>query len=157
MSSPPPPNPAPPEDSEWVRRVAKARHDLRNPVAHILGFSELLIEKARDQGYNFLKARIELVQRLGNELVEQINRGLDPVTLQAGLSEIRALQQLLQKHSAKIASLTDTLRRKRLVRQDEVLSGDLERIGGAARRLQELSASALAFLLVGDPPTDRHN
>jgi CheY-like chemotaxis protein len=140
-------NSAPPAGSDFARRIAKARHDLRNPVAHILGFSEMLIEKAHEQGYNFLKGRVELIERLGNEMVEQINDCLDPQKIAAGQSHVPDLQQLLRKHSSKIAVLTETLGRKPLVRQDDKLSGDLSRIGGAAQRILELSETALAFLL----------
>jgi len=30
--------------------VSKARHDLRDPLGHILGFSEMLIEEAQAEG-----------------------------------------------------------------------------------------------------------
>ena len=72
-------------------------------------FGSARIEKARAHGYNYLKGRIELIERLGNEMVEQINQCLDPQKIEAGQSDLDGLRSLLRQRAAKVASVTDTL------------------------------------------------
>jgi CheY-like chemotaxis protein len=148
---PPQATPSALKGDDFARRVAKARHDLRNPVAHILGFSEMLGEKAREHGYNYIKGRLELIDRAAAEMIEAINGCLDPKKIQAGESDVAALGEKLRRLATRIASVTDALSRKPLVRKDEVFSSDLARIAGAARQVQELSGTALAVLLGGAP------
>ena len=42
------------EKREKDALISKARHNLKNPVNAILGFSEMLIEDCEDEGYDFL-------------------------------------------------------------------------------------------------------
>ena len=39
--------------------ISKARHNLKNPVNAILGFSEMLIEDCEDEGFDLFNTRLE--------------------------------------------------------------------------------------------------
>lgn len=44
-------------------------HDLRTPLGHILGYSELLIEQMRDGGHEEFIPYLEKISRAGHQLL----------------------------------------------------------------------------------------
>src|SRR2546422_530554 len=52
-------------------RVIKARHDLVNPIGHILGFSEMLLEEVQTQGHDRLRAQLQLVHQTASRMMAQ--------------------------------------------------------------------------------------
>ena len=44
-------------------------HDLRTPLGHILGYSELLIEQMRDGGHEEFIPYLEKIRTAGNQLL----------------------------------------------------------------------------------------
>ncbi len=44
-------------------------HDLRTPLGHILGYSELLIEQMTDGGHEEFIPFVEKIRKAGNELL----------------------------------------------------------------------------------------
>lgn len=132
--------------------IAKARHDLRNPLAHILGFSEMAMEKAQEKGFNHLKSRLEVIYRTASLMLEQINQGLDAANITAGLSDLPALQQQLGKLCHKIIAIAQILTRKSRKLAGDMFSSDLARIIGAAQRLLELTETCLPSLGSPAPP-----
>jgi signal transduction histidine kinase len=47
-------------------------HDLRTPLGHILGYSELLIEQMKDAGHEEYIVYVEKIRKAGRELVEMM-------------------------------------------------------------------------------------
>ena len=47
-------------------------HDLRTPLGHILGYSELLIEQMKDAGDEQYVAYAEKIRKAGRELVDMM-------------------------------------------------------------------------------------
>jgi signal transduction histidine kinase len=45
-------------------------HDLRTPLGHILGYSELLIEQMRDEGHEEFIPYLEKISRAGHQLLD---------------------------------------------------------------------------------------
>jgi signal transduction histidine kinase len=45
-------------------------HDLRTPLGHILGYSELLIEQMKDSGNDEFIPYVEKIRKAGRELLE---------------------------------------------------------------------------------------
>jgi len=157
-------NPSSPHPGKGVRKataasqaardpVAKARHDLRNPIAHILGFSEMAMEKAQELGFNHLKSRLEVINRTANQMLELVNQGLDAAKIESGLSDLPALQQQLRRHSSKIITVAEPLTRKSRKLAGDLFASDLERIISSARHFLELAGSCLAF--AAPPPRER--
>ncbi|SVB15666.1 uncharacterized protein METZ01_LOCUS168520, partial [marine metagenome] len=52
--------------------LGKARHNLKNPVNAILGYSEMLIEDCEDEGLDHLISDIDKLHRAGIEILESI-------------------------------------------------------------------------------------
>ena len=47
-------------------------HDLRTPLGHILGYSELLIEQMKEAGHDEYVVYAEKIRKAGRELVEMM-------------------------------------------------------------------------------------
>ncbi|HVD59899.1 MAG TPA: histidine kinase dimerization/phospho-acceptor domain-containing protein [Gemmatimonadaceae bacterium] len=47
-------------------------HDLRTPLSHILGYSELLLEQMKDAGSEEYVAHLEKIRKAGRELVDML-------------------------------------------------------------------------------------
>ena len=54
-------------------RLAQIRHDLRTPVVHVLGYSELLQEIAEERGLHQFIPDLKRIQIAGKNLVNLIN------------------------------------------------------------------------------------
>lgn len=48
-------------------------HDLRTPVGHVLGYSELLIEQMKEAGHEEYIPHVEKIRKAGRELVALMN------------------------------------------------------------------------------------
>ena len=128
------------------QQVIKARHDLRNPLAHILGFSEMLADHARKQGRRDLRADSLEINATAEQILAQVNQSLDASKIEAGQSDIPRLQEHVQTLAAQILTLTQNASRKFGPLQDDVITNDLARIAGAAQKLIELAGSTLTPL-----------
>jgi adenylate cyclase len=72
-----------------VDRVRKAllaniRHDLKTPINAIIGYSEMLLEDARELGYNRIVADLGKIRAAGKRLLRLVNEILDPAKIEAG-------------------------------------------------------------------------
>jgi signal transduction histidine kinase len=47
-------------------------HDLRTPLGHILGYSELLIEQMKDGGHEQYIPHMEKIRKAGRQLAEML-------------------------------------------------------------------------------------
>ncbi len=54
----------------------KLKHELRTPVNHILGYSELLMESAADAGDGNIKSLAQQIQNNGQTLARVMEKGL---------------------------------------------------------------------------------
>ena len=51
-------------------------HDLRTPLGHILGYSEMLIEQMQESGHEEFLPHLEKIRKAGRELLELMNDNL---------------------------------------------------------------------------------
>ena len=94
--------------------LASMSHELRTPLNAIIGYSEMLMEEAEDNGANDMIPDLEKIHTAGKHLLELINAVLDISKIEAGkmelfletfeverlLRDVTALiQPLAQKHS----------------------------------------------------------
>jgi CheY-like chemotaxis protein len=82
------------------------------------------------------------------QMIGQINEDLHTPRIEAGLSNIPALERLLCDWADRIISLVETLTRASSGFADDVFKNDLARIAGAARRTHELASTSLANVSV---------
>ena len=64
----------PPEIEQRVQHMLPRDllHDLRTPLGHILGYSELLIEQMQSAGHEEYVAYAEKIRKAGRELIEMM-------------------------------------------------------------------------------------
>lgn len=134
------------------QQVAKARHDLRNPLSHILGFSEMLLEEAKLRGHENLKADVQLIYKTAERMIALTNHYLEWPKVEAGLSDITALEDQLQKLSEAILSATGRLIDKARALNNHTIDNDLARISGAACQMLEMIAPVLRSLTLPFSP-----
>lgn len=68
--------------------LANMSHELRTPMNAIIGYSEMLIEDAEDQGLHEIKEDLCKIQQSGKHLLGLINEILDLSKIEAGKMEI---------------------------------------------------------------------
>ncbi|MCK5366867.1 MAG: response regulator, partial [Gammaproteobacteria bacterium] len=66
---------------------AELRHTLRTPLNHIIGYSELLLEDARERGLEDMLADLQNIHTAGKELLTLFNELFDPTAVDAGIAE----------------------------------------------------------------------
>ncbi len=67
---------------------AELRHTLRTPLNHIIGYSELLLEEARERGLEDMLADLKNIHTAGKELLTLFNQLFDPAAVDAGIAEL---------------------------------------------------------------------
>ena len=73
-------------DAEGESRfLADLRHELRTPLNAIIGYTEILLEEAEDDGLEDLIADLQKIHVAGKELLALVNNVLDPPTIGAEL------------------------------------------------------------------------
>jgi signal transduction histidine kinase len=124
-------------NSEQIRLL---KHELRTPINHILGYSELLLETAADSNDTAVEQLAETIRRHGRDLAAITDRHLNEI---AGNTEavVEALRATALPHVNAILNL---------VRKADTAAGetvhDLNRIEAAVERL--------GTLLSLQPPAD---
>ena len=64
------------EKREKDALISKARHNLKNPVNAILGFSEMLIEDCEDEGFEDILPDLKKIHDSGKEILKIIEESL---------------------------------------------------------------------------------
>lgn len=141
------PRDSPPLPSEVVSHV---RHDLRTFVNHILGYSEMLLEAARDEGNDDFVPGLEAIHGTGNGLLEQIGTTLAPTRTDVTLYDFRALADLLHPIIETAHATTKTLleQAQRLGREQD--ESDLHKILTAIQNLRNFVADRLLEGVIPD-------
>jgi signal transduction histidine kinase len=139
------PNPAGKADS--ASRIGQVRHDLRNPISDILGFSELLGEDADRAGFKEIAVELQTIYRAGLHLFKQVNEGLDLRQIQATPASVQVLLLTIHSFSETIIGITNGLKPKCALVGANTIAEDLDRITAAARLLSARAPKMLAYLL----------
>src|SRR5271165_3394566 len=63
-------------DEPTEETISRLRHDLRNPVSHIIGYGELMIDDAADRRHREPLEGLRSIVARGRELLVLINHGL---------------------------------------------------------------------------------
>ncbi len=128
--------------------LAHVRHELRTPINAIIGYSEMLIEEAEDvrerERADALAADLGKIRRAGTQLLELVNRLLDPSRIATGaesfdLEEFEAqLRHDLRIPLSTVTGYAELLQEGAADAGQEHLIPDLQRIHSAGMRLVEL-------------------
>ncbi|HEX4996827.1 MAG TPA: diguanylate cyclase [Terriglobia bacterium] len=118
--------------------IAHLRHELRTPVNHILGFSELLIEEANERNLQSYVPALERIRDGGNELLERIQEALGD--RQGDLSELdmTGLMSSLRDRAAEFLGQAEALRNRIVTGHEQTLE-EVDVIADALRNLMKFS------------------
>jgi putative two-component system response regulator len=116
--------------------LAKIKHDLRTPMNHIIGFSEILMEEAEDYQEDLPQTFLEDMNKIhtsGKQLLSFINDIFDPLKATGlGLAMIR---HHLRCHLNSIMGYSEILLEDSDTFHPEVFVPDLQKIHTASKRL----------------------
>ena len=147
----------PPVQSSQANRVllASIRHELRTPINAILGYSEMLLEDAEDQGQEAVVPDLQRIHSAGTGLLGLVNEILDPARIEAGSLDIdleavgaNLRYSMLTPISAIVGYSEMLLEEADEPGSDDESSGfrnDVERIHSAARRFLDLINDVVNF------------
>ncbi len=65
-------------EQTWRQHLADLRHELRTPLNAIIGYSEMLLEQAREDGQENLIPDLVKIRAAGRDLSDLIGQALDP-------------------------------------------------------------------------------
>src|ERR1700689_3057062 len=118
--------------------LAHLRHELRTPVNHILGYSELLIEDAGDRHLEAFIPVFQQIQSGGRQLLESIQTTL--AEKKGSLQEValKAFKKTLRGTAAEVLETSISLLGDLEYGHRQTLA-DLDAISWALRRLMEFA------------------
>lgn len=129
----PPGNPPPEARASGAVRLAKLRHDLRTPINHIIGYSEILLEDAGSSAPPEFVADLERIRDGGQQLLGLINHHLSEEGVAAGAQDLQQLSHDLRTPVNHIIGYAELLAEQASGPGREAFAQDLRRIVEAAR------------------------
>ena len=77
--------------------ISKARHNLKNPVNAILGFSEMLIEDCEDEGFDdFLIPDLKKINDSGKEILKIIEKSFSETNVKSSGDKISEIARKME-------------------------------------------------------------
>lgn len=140
-------------------RLAQIRHDLRTPVVHVLGYSELLQEVAEDRGLDQFIPDLKKIQIAGKNLVNLINELLSPARVEAKEIDLRHIHSELRTPLNHITGYCEILQELAEETKQTDLLPDLQKIHLASRNFLTLIETLLvpaSFSETGPPREAAH-
>jgi signal transduction histidine kinase len=127
--------------------LARLRHDLRTPVNHILGYTELLIDDAAERHLEAQIPALQGIQNGGRELLEIMRTGLGESTGPEQEVDLDSFRHDLQAAAAGVlktcSSLQETAMQNNTADADPQTVADLDAICRALRRLVDFSLNGM--------------
>jgi CheY-like chemotaxis protein/class 3 adenylate cyclase len=136
-----------------VELARALRHDLRTPINHIVGYSELLLE---DLAESDLGPDLERVHAAGRELLALVDENLGPDQLASAETNLEAnlvrLREAVRTPLTTVVGYADLLLEEASEQGAAELLGDLQRIRAAGQQLlARLEAAAIALPARAEP------
>jgi adenylate cyclase len=123
------------EPISWNDLLRGLRHELRTPINHIIGYSELLLEVAAECRHTDLLADLEKIRAAGAELGALVNQSLDAARLQTALPDTTSLSRDLRTPLNTIVGYSELLSEEAEEAGYADLLPDLQRVRTAGRHL----------------------
>ncbi len=113
------------------------RHDLRTPLNHIIGYSEMILEEAHDRMSQGFRSDLERIQIAGRRLLGVINDFFDPTMRPGSMPDAGRLDREVRAPLNEIIGYTEML--QELATESDMASflPDLQKIRTAAHQLLE--------------------
>src|SRR5512144_44932 len=78
--------------AELQEAVARAQHDLRNPLGQVLGFCEMLLYHVEPLPPKDIREAVEAIHEISEQMLREMDRVLDPDKPPALPEEVNALK-----------------------------------------------------------------
>src|SRR5215467_1806660 len=116
--------------------LSEVRHNLRTPINHILGYGEMLMEDAEDQGREEFLPDLRRILEDGKLALAVINGALTPATNEVYEPQIHEMSDALVSPVTAILEII-----KRI--EPGLVSGDVAKIRTAAQKLLSMAGELL--------------
>jgi class 3 adenylate cyclase/signal transduction histidine kinase len=144
------------DDSARTRRaqLSKLRHDLRTPINAILGYSEILIEDARDRADAASLPDLEKIHAAGVELLARVNSVLanEKITADDWADDVETvaatLHYELRTPTDAVIGYSELLLEEARAHADSAMIADLEKIRAAAHLFIETIGELVKYTIV---------
>lgn len=118
--------------------ISHLRHELRTPINHIIGYTEMLQEEAEDQGREDFVTELHFMWTAGQNLLRAVNEALGASGGDSGEISLPSLQKQIRKPLEQIISRTGDIERSADSCSQAGIIDDLQKIRLAAYNLLEL-------------------
>src|SRR5213082_973642 len=142
---------SPPRDADDNRGVrnkftGNLKHELRTPLNHIIGYCEMLMEQAQDEGLDIFVADLNRIHSAGEQLLGVVDDLCDPVAhrkideasmhheIRTPLNQVIGYAEMLQEQAKDLGY--------------DSFASDLQNVHTAGRRLLELIVKNFASIQV---------
>src|SRR6266852_5442421 len=116
--------------------LSEVRHNMRTPINHILGYGEMLMEDAEDQGKQEFLPDLRRILEDGKLALAVINGALTPATNEVFEPQIRDMSDGLLSPVTQILEIIQRI-------EPALVSGDVVKIRTAAQKLLIMTAELL--------------
>jgi signal transduction histidine kinase len=123
--------------------LAELRHNLRTPINHVLGYTEMLMEDAADLGHGEALEALRGIQGAARQILTRINEALAPARASLAQVDLQALCEDLQAPVNRIVGLCESLDAQTQGWEPPNWSRDLQKIMAGAAALFSLVREAL--------------
>lgn len=122
--------------------LAKTRHDLCTPINAIMGYSEMLMEDAQDDGDQEQAQDLERIHKAGQALLAKVRDLLNPALIQSGELDLANIEALGERvHIALRSDISTVIGYSEMLMEDTEgtpAAADLEKIRLSGTRLTDL-------------------
>ena len=141
MSSEGPPSVSPSGNDQLANHAkqkspALLKHELRTPLNHIIGYCEMLIEQAQDQGLQSFLADLDRIHSAGERLLAVVNDLCDPVASRK--IDERTMHHEVRTPLNQVIGYAEMLQEQAKESGQDSFIPDLQKVHAAGRRLLEL-------------------
>ena len=140
---------SPPRNADDNRGVknkfsGNLKHELRTPLNHIIGYCEMLMEQAQDEGLDIFVADLDRIHSAGEQLLGIVDDLCDPVThrkmdeasmhheVRTPLNQVIGYAEMLQEQAKELGH--------------DSFASDLQKVHSAGRRLLDLIVQNLGSI-----------
>jgi hypothetical protein len=118
--------------------LAHARHELRTPLGHIIGYSEMLLEEVEEGGDHALAEPLRHLHQDARQLLTRLNDLLAAPPSGVAFPTLGPLLQQLIEPVDALATAAETVKRAVPPGASEDLQTDLDKIAAATAHLHDL-------------------
>jgi len=126
-----------------VDLVRALRHQLRTPINHIVGFSEMLQEEAADRGWDVLLPDLERIRLVGRDLTNFVSNTIDIAKVEGGRLNAEQISRDLRTPLESIIGYSQLLQEEAEERGWNEALPDLQKVEHAAKYLTGLIDAVL--------------